>query len=218
MAILGLKMVHLAIVDKYGRVLKKDEGGFDTKDGVYAVTMADQGTATANLSNIDSGNPNLIYGNNGVVDATYGQPQPQIAYTFNNLPFEVQNKMQGNVDDGNGGVHYSGKKPYVATLLNTQSLDRKDVLFGFAKGIMVENNTNVGTDTNNPTRTNDSWTYTAIGVDRWNQQAMKRGFEGQDGYDYEEFYNDTFGIDSAGDNQPDTEDPGIGGSDSDTGK
>lgn len=218
MAILGLKMVHLGIVDKYGKILKKDEGGFDTDDGVYDVTMADQGTATANLSNVDSGNPTLVYGNNGVADATYGQPQPQIAFTFNNLPFEIKNIIQGNVEDEKGGVHYSGKKPYVAVLLNTQSLERKDVLFGFAKGIMVEGNVNVGTDTNNPTRTNDAWTYVAIGVDRWNQQAMKRGAEGQVGYDYDEFYNDTFGIDYAGDNQPDTEDPGIGGSDSNTGK
>lgn len=216
MAIKGLKMVHLGIVDKYGKILKKDEGGFDTDNGVYAITVADQGTATANLTGIDSGNPSIVYGNDAPVDATYGQPEPQIAFTFNNLPFDVKNKIQGNVPDGKGGVRYSGKRPYVGVLLNTRSLENLDVLFGFAKGIMVEGNVNVGTDTNNPTRTNDAWTYIALGVDRWDQKAMKRGWEGDADYDYDEFYNDTFGIDSVGDNQPDTEDPGIGGSD--TGK
>ena len=171
MAFAGLKLITLALRDKETGELLKGDAGLSA-DGLFPVTTKMLGAKSANITNISvAGQP--VYGNNTKVDQTQAKGEPSVALDFNDLPFNIKQKLLGRISDGKGGFQ-QGDRPRVAMTLETQTLNRKNsIWFGFANGEVQETAANVQTDTNNEVRVDDALTFTSFGVEEWNNEAMK---------------------------------------------
>ena len=193
MAIVGLKMVTLALVDAKTQQLIKDEQGLSTK-GILEVDSSMLGTKTANISNME-GQATKISGNNGVQDVLIAPGSPTVALDFNNLDFEVKQKLLGFKSDGKGGYVMQSDKPHVAMLIETETLDRKkSIYFGFANGIMQENAQNIATDTDTAqTRNDDNMTYNALSAKAFNGEPLKKYYSGATSFDKATMLKEVFG-------------------------
>ena len=192
MAIVGLKMVTLALVDPKTQQLIKDEQGLSTK-GILEVDSSMLGTKTANISNME-GQATKISGNNGVQDVLIAPGSPTVALDFNNLDFEVKQKLLGFKSDTKGGYVMQGDKPHVALLIETETLDRKkSIYFGFANGIMQENAQNIATDTDTAqTRNDDNMTYNALSAKAFGGEPLKKYFSGASGFQKTDMLKEVF--------------------------
>lgn len=194
MAIVGLKMVTLALVDpKTQQLIKGAENGL-SESGIVEVGSEMLGTKTANISNLE-GSATKVPGNNAVQDVLIGPGSPTVALDFNNLDFEVKQKVLGFVSDGKGGYVLKGDKPHVAMLIETETLDRKNsIYFGFANGIMQETAQNVATDTDTAqTRNDDNMTYNALSAKVFDGEPFKKYFSGASVFDKANMLKEVFG-------------------------
>lgn len=193
MAIVGLKMVTLALVDPKTQQLLKGEQGLST-DGILKVDSSMLGTKTANISNLE-GSATKISGNNAVQDVLIAPGSPTVALDFNNLDFEIKQKVLGFVSDEKGGYTLSGDKPHVAMLIESETLDRKhSIYFGFANGIMQENAQNVATDTDTAqTRNDDNMTYNALSAKAFGGEPIKKYYSGASGFQEANMLKEVFG-------------------------
>jgi phi13 family phage major tail protein len=171
MALSGLNLITLAIINKETGKIEVGDAGF-SESGLFAVTTKMLGAKSANISNIST-NGTDVFGNNAKVDRTQTKGNPSVALDFNDLPFDVKQKILGREADGKGG-YLQGDRPQVAMLIQTASLNQKNsIYFGFANGEIQETAANVQTNTTNEVRVDDSLTYTSFGVEAWNNEAMK---------------------------------------------
>lgn len=193
MAIVGLKMVTLALVDPKTQQLLKGEQGLSTT-GTVEIDSSMLGTKTANISNLE-GSATKVSGNNAVQDVLIGPGSPTVALDFNNLDFEIKQKVLGFVSDKKGGYTLSGDKPHVAMLIESETLDRKhSIYFGFANGIMQETTQNVATDTDTAqTRQDDNMTYNALSATAFGGGPIKKYFSGASGFDKANMLKEVFG-------------------------
>lgn len=193
MAIVGLKMVRLALVDPKTQKLLKGADGLST-DGVIEVDSSMLGTRTANISNLE-GQATKVPGNNSVQDVMIAPGSPTVAFDFNNLDFDIKQKLLGFKPDGKGGYAKDDDKPHVAVLIESETLDRKNsVFFGFANGIMQESTQNIGTDTDTTqTRQNDNMTFSALSAISFNGEPFKKYFSGSSTFDKTNMYKEVFG-------------------------
>ena len=170
MAVVGLKLVTLALLDDKNQVVTGNAGL--SENGLFPITNDMLGTKEANISNITS-SPTMIYGNDSQTDASIAKGTPSVAFDFNSLPAAVKNKILGRVNDGKGG-YTQGKMPHVAALIQTTEISSLNAQYiGFASGVMNETAQNLQTNTNAESRVDDALTYTAFGVSRWNGEAIK---------------------------------------------
>ena len=193
MAIVGLKMVTLALVDpKTQQILKSDQGL--STDGILKVDSSMLGTKTANISNME-GQATKISGNNAVQDVLIAPGSPTVALDFNNLDFDIKQKLLGFKSDTKGGYVMQGDKPHVALLIETETLDRKNsIYFGFANGIMQENAQNIATDTDTAqTRNDDNMTYNALSAKAFGGEPLKKYYSGADGFQEANMLKEVFG-------------------------
>lgn len=193
MAIVGLKLVKLALVDPKTQQLIKGPEGLST-DGVIEIDSKMLGTRTANISNLE-GQANKVPGNNEVQDVIVGPGSPTVAFEFNNLDFDIKQKILGFKSDGKGGYIYQGEKPHGAVLIESQTLDRKNsIYFGFANGIFQESAQNVGTDTDTAqTRQDDHLTFNALSAIAFNGEPIKKYYSGASGFDKANMHKEVFG-------------------------
>lgn len=206
MAIVGLKLVTLALVDPKTQQLIKGTNGL-SESGIIEVGSDMLGTKTANISNME-GSATKISGNNAVQDVLIAPGSPTVALDFNNLYFEIKQKLLGYRSDSKGGYTLSGDKPHVAMLIESETLDRAhSVYFGFANGIMQENAQNVATDTDTAqTRNDDNMTYNALSAKAFNGEPLKKYYSGADGFQEANMLKEVFGGYTAGAGVP-----GVGG-------
>ena len=193
MAIVGLKMVTLALVNPKTQQIITGEQGLST-NGILEVDSSMLGTKTANIANIE-GQATKIPGNNAVQDVLIAPGSPTVALDFNNLDFEVKQKLLGFKSDTKGGYVMQGDKPHVAMLIETETLDRANsVYFGFANGIMQENAQNIATDTDTAqTRNDDNMTYNAVAAKNFNGEPLKRYYSGASGFQRDDMLKEVFG-------------------------
>ncbi|QHM51337.1 hypothetical protein C7M41_00007 [Pediococcus acidilactici] len=138
MATVGLKLVTLALKDENGKIITGADKGL-SENGLLPVTTQMWGTKTANITNIQAAGT-IQYGNNVGVFVSTPKGAPQVALDFNNLPFEVTQKLVGRVKDPTTGAWIeSGKHPSVALLIESQSIDRLHrVFYGFGNGTLTQ--------------------------------------------------------------------------------
>ena len=192
MAIVGLKMVTLALVNpKTQKILTSDQGL--STNGILEVDSSMLGTKTANISNME-GQATKISGNNAVQDVLIAPGSPTVALDFNNLDFEVKQKLLGFKSDTKGGYVMQGDKPHVAMLIETETLDRKNsIYFGFANGIMQENAQNIATDTDTAqTRNDDNMTYNALSAKAFGGEPLKKYYSGASGFKKDDMLKEVF--------------------------
>lgn len=192
MAIVGLKMVTVALVDDNQKLIKGAEGLSET--GLVEIDDSMFGTKTANITNLE-GSVTKVPGNNKVQDVYTAPGAPQVAFDFNNLAFDLKQKLKGYKADGKGGFVYQGHKPHVAVLIESQTLDRKNsVYFGFGDGIFQETTQNVGTDTDTAqTRSDDNMTYNALTTQAFGDETHKVYYSGASNFSKENMLKEVFG-------------------------
>ena len=192
MAIVGLKMVTLALVNPKTQQIITGDQGLST-NGILEVDSSMLGTKTANISNME-GQATKIPGNNAVQDVLIAPGSPTVALDFNNLDFEVKQKLLGFKSDSKGGYVMKGDKPHVAMLIETETLDRANsVYFGFANGIMQENAQNIGTDTDTAqTRNDDNMTYNALSAKAFDGEPLKKYYSGASGFGKDTMLKEVF--------------------------
>ena len=193
MAIVGLKMVTLGLVDPKTQELIKGEQGLSAS-GIIEVDSTMLGTKTANITSLE-GSPTKVSGNNAVQDVTIAPGSPQVAFDFNNLDFVVKQKILGFKSDGKGGYALTGEKPHVAVMIESQTLDRANsIYFCFANGIMQETAQNIGTDTDTAqTREDDNVTYSALSAKAFGGEAFKKYYSGDANFDKGNMLTTVFG-------------------------
>ena len=193
MAIVGLKMVTLALVDPKTQQIIKDAQGLSAS-GIVEVGAEMLGTKTANISNME-GQATKISGNNAVQDVLIAPGSPTVALDFNNLDFEIKQKLLGFKSDTKGGYVMQSDKPHVALLIETETLDRKNsIYFGFANGIMQENAQNIATDTDTAqTRNDDNMTYNALSAKAFGGEPLKKYYSGAEGFKEADMLKEVFG-------------------------
>lgn len=193
MAIVGLKMVRLALVDAKTQNLITGAQGL-SETGVIEVGSDMLGTKTANISNME-GQATKISGNNAVQDVLIAPGSPTVALDFNNLDFEIKQKLLGFKSDTKGGYVMQGDKPHVAMLIESETLDRKNsIYFGFANGIMQENAQNIATDTDTAqTRNDDNMTYNALSAKAFKGEPLKKYYSGVEGFKEADMLKEVFG-------------------------
>ena len=193
MAIVGLKMVTLALVDPKTQQIIKDDQGLST-NGILEVDSSMLGTKTANTSNME-GQASKLPGNNAVQDVLIAPGSPTVALDVNNLDFEVKQKLLGFKSDTKGGYVMQSDKPHVALLIETETLDRKkSIYFGFANGIMQENAQNIATDTDTAqTRNDDNMTYNALSAKAFGGEPLKKYYSGASGFQKDDVLKEVFG-------------------------
>lgn len=192
MAHVGLKMVKLALIDDNEKIISGAAGLSET--GILAIDSTYFGTQTANITNLE-GSVVKVAGNNLVQDSYTNPSAPQIAMTVNNLFVPIKNQILGNESDGAGGYVYSGAKPKVAVLIETETIDRKNsIFFGFRRTQVSAASENVQTDTDTAsTRQNDVLTFTALGVVDWNGgEPYKNYYSGDELFKEETMLADVF--------------------------
>ena len=193
MAIVGLKMVTLALVNPKTQQIITGEQGLST-NGILEVDSSMLGTKTANISNME-GQASKIPGNNAVQDVLIAPGSPTVALDFNNLDFDIKQKLLGFKSDTKGGYVMQGDKPHVALLIETETLDRKNsIYFGFANGIMQENAQNIATDTDTAqTRNDDNMTYNALSAKAFGGEPLKKYYSGAEGFKEADMLKEVFG-------------------------
>ncbi|MGY3732614.1 phage tail protein [Pediococcus acidilactici] len=172
MATVGLKLVTLALKDENGKIITGADKGL-SENGLLPVTTQMWGTKTANITNIQAAGT-IQYGNNVGVFVSTPKGAPQVALDFNNLPFEVTQKLVGRVKDPTTGAWIeSGKHPSVALLIESQSIDRLHrVFYGFGNGTLTQASANNGTDTNAETMATDALTYQALSTPEFGGEML----------------------------------------------
>lgn len=193
MANVGLKMLTVALFDdKTGKIITGEDGLSET--GILEIDNRYFGSTQANMTNLE-GSINKVSGNNMVQWSYVNPAAPQIDVIVNNLAADIKNKMLGRKSDGKGGYVFTGNKPTVGLLVNTQTIDRSaDIYFGFRRTNMSSASVNVGTDTDQAiTLTTDSLTFTALGVPEWNDgQPFKDWISNAADFDKEAMLADVF--------------------------
>lgn len=172
MATVGLKLVTLALKDsETGKILTGENGL--SENGLLPVTTKMWGTKTANITNIQA-NGTIQWGNNTAVFVSTPKGAPQVALDFNNLPFEVTQKLVGRVKDPTTGAWIeSGKRPSVALLIESQSIDRLHrIFYAFGNGMLTQASANNGTDTNAETMATDALTYQALSTPEFGGEML----------------------------------------------
>lgn len=194
MAVVGLKMVTVALVDPITQKLIKGKTDGLSESGIVEIDDTMLGSKTANISGIE-GSATKVPGNNKTQDVMIAPGSPTVAFDFNNLDFDVKQKMLGFKSDLKGGYALTGAKPHVAVLIETETLDRKNsIFFGFANGIMQETAQNVGTDTDTAqTRNNDNLTYNALSAIGFKDEPMKKYYSGATQFDKANMLKEVFG-------------------------
>lgn len=193
MANVGLKMLYVALFDdKTGKILTGEDGL--SENGVLPIDDRFFGSTQANLTNLE-GSVQKVSGNNMIQDSYVNPAAPQAAVIVNNLAIDIKNKMLGRAKTTNGGYVFSGKKPVVGLLVNSESIDRAfDIYWGFRRTNVSAASENVQTDTDQAiTRQNDSLTFTALGVPDWNNgEPYKDWTSNTEEFDKNKMFEDVF--------------------------
>ncbi|SYW16199.1 phage tail protein [Oenococcus oeni] len=191
MATVGLNLVQFALLDSSGNIIANAETGLSAT-GVYKVSDGVISAKTANITGIEVA-PTQIYGNDEVVDLSTPNGSPIVALDFNDLPYDILNKLLGNVSDGKGG-YVTGAKPRVAMLIGSHALNKTNmVYFGFANGQLVNPDASNGTDTNAETRADDTLTYTSLQNPNWGGKNIKTWYDADPTFAATSMYADVFG-------------------------
>ncbi len=192
MATVGLKLVTLALKDENGKIITGTEKGL-SENGLLPVTTQMWGTKTANITNIQAAGT-IQYGNNTAVFVSTPKGAPQVALDFNNLPFEVTQKLVGRAKDpATGAWIETGKHPSVALLIESQSIDRLHrIFYAFGNGMLTQASANNGTDTNAETMATDALTYQALATPEFGGEMLAMYSDASEGFKEDEMMKQVF--------------------------
>lgn len=158
----GFKRALIGILDNSGNLITTSDNGIGNK-GIFSIdAKSSKGTVGANITGME-GTLTAVYGSNQKVDTQYGVPQPQVAFSANDVPYEVIERVLGHKKNDAGGYDaIPGKKPDVAMIIVTNSINSgSEVYVAFYHGTFSRAEENIQTNNANENRVVDSLTYSA---------------------------------------------------------
>lgn len=165
MATVGIDRVFLGLFDQNGNILTDEENGFTT--GCIEITDDMLGTNAVNVQ-ISKTNDE-VDGNNKEVSMIKSLPTCQFDVTFNNLPFDIQNKLLGRVKTGAGYVD-TMVNTYAGIIARTSALNYKDYIYYImGKSVPTPKGRNMQTNTSKKTNVaTDEFSFEGLACSRTN--------------------------------------------------
>lgn len=165
MATVGIDRVYLGLFDQNGNILTDEENGFTT--GCIEITDDMLGTNAVNVQ-ISKTNDE-VDGNNKEVSMIKSLPTCQFDVTFNNLPFDIQNKLLGRVKTGAGYVD-TMVNTYAGIIARTSALNYKDYIYYImGKSVPTPKGRNMQTNTSKKTNVaTDEFSFEGLACSRTN--------------------------------------------------
>lgn len=165
MATVGIDRVYLGLFDQNGNILTDEENGFTT--GCIEITDDMLGTNAVNVQ-ISKTNDE-VDGNNKEVSMIKSLPTCQFDVTFNNLPFDIQNKLLGRVKTGAGYVD-TMVNTYAGIIARTSTMDYKDYIYYImGKSVPTPKGRNMQTNTSKKTNVaTDEFSFEGLACSRTN--------------------------------------------------
>ncbi|OIK76372.1 phage tail protein [Oenococcus oeni] len=190
MATFGIKQVQMALLGSDGNIVKDATAGLSAT-GIYATGTGSFTTKTANITGLEAAFTK-IYGDDKVSDLQETRGDTSVALDFNSLPHDIVAKALGKISDGKGG-YYQSDKPKLSLLIQATALGESGyVYFGFRQGELIMTEASNGTNTTTQTRAGDSFTYTPLDIDDWNNQPMKMFYTNESGFSNDVMLADVF--------------------------
>lgn len=164
MAFIGLYTSYMALVDPDTQEILTGTDGLSTS-GVIEIDKTYFGTSEASISNL-AGKVNAITGNNQIQGEYQDPAQPEVAYTVNNLDFEIKQKILGYKNTGLGWVQ-GDSLPHVGLVVVSQTLDRANkIYYAFPNGVMTLTKLDLKSDTESKANfVQDALTFDAQSAD-----------------------------------------------------
>lgn len=165
MATVGIDRVYLGLFDQNGNILTDEENGFTT--GCIEITDDMLGTNAVNVQ-ISKTNDE-VDGNNKEVSMIKSLPTCQFDVTFNNLPFDIQNKLLGRVKTDAGYVD-TMVNTYAGIIARTSTMDYKDYIYYImGKSVPTPKGRNMQTNTSKKTNVaTDEFSFEGLACSRTN--------------------------------------------------
>lgn len=187
MAIVGIDRVFLGINDDQDNVVTDTEKGFET--GLIEVTNQMKGTNSVNFQVTKNGEE--VDGNNQQVDYIRGMDTASMDVSFNNLPFDVQNKILGRVKQGSGVID-STDNTYVTIIAKSHTLDGKDIYIAMPKCVVSSKGANLQTSTGKKVNwTKDDFSFEGLASDRIGSATNIRALA-DEGFDEAKFFSEIY--------------------------
>lgn len=168
MAVVGIERVYLGVVDENEKLLT-DDRGFET--GLIEVTDQMLGTASVNWQ--VSKNGEELDGNNKQLDYIKAMSTSSMDITFNDLPFDVQNKILGREKAGLGWTD-SMTNTYAIVIAKSPTPDYKNYVYicqpksvGTTKGKNLQTSTSKKTN-----RVTDDFSFEGNASSKCNDQPF----------------------------------------------
>lgn len=179
MSVIGIERVYLGIFDEKGNIITDESTGFAT--GAIEVTNDMLGTSAVNFQ--VSKNGEEIDGNNREVGYIKSLPTAQMDVQFNDLPFDVQNKLLGRVKQGVGWVD-SMINTYVGIIAKAPHMNYKDyTYYVLPKAVPTPKGKNMQTNTSKKTnRVIDEFSFEGLASDQANGMPYLTASTTDDGF------------------------------------
>lgn len=165
MSVIGIDRVWLGVQDEQGNILTDENTGFTT--GMIEITDEMLGTSSVNFQ--VSKNGEELDGNNKQLDFIKSMPTASMDIDFNNLPFDVKNKVLGREKAGVGYVD-SMTNTYAIVITRSPLPDMKHYSYtcmgkcvGTSKGANMQTNSSKKTN-----RVLDSISFEGLACERTN--------------------------------------------------
>lgn len=165
MAVVGIDRVYLGLQDEQGNILTDETKGFTT--GMIEVTDEMLGTSSVNFQ--VSKNGEELDGNNKELDFIKALPTASMDISFNNLPFDVMNKVLGREKSGVGYVD-SMANTYAIVIARSPLPDMKHYVYTcLGKAVATSKGKNMQTNTSKKVnRVNDELSFEGLASSRTN--------------------------------------------------
>lgn len=190
MSVVGIKRVYLGLLDENGQPVLDTENGLGTT-GLIEITNEMLGTNSVNLQVTKQGEE--IDGNNVEVDYVKGMPSAQMDIVFNDLPWEIKNKVLGKVQQGTGWVD-SMVNSYVCVITESESIDFKDkIYYCLPKAVATSKGQNMQTSTSKKVnRTTDELSFEGLTSPVANDMPLIQGSTLDSGFTVDKFFSQVF--------------------------
>lgn len=165
MSVVGIDRVYLGVQDENGNILTDENTGFTT--GMIEVTDEMLGTSSVNFQTSKNGEE--LDGNNKQLDFIKAMPTASMDIDFNNLPFDVKNKVLGREKSGVGYVD-SMTNQYAIVITRSPLPDMKHYAYTcLGKAVPTSKGANMQTSTSKKqSRVLDSISFEGLACERTN--------------------------------------------------
>lgn len=190
MSVVGIQRVFLGLLDENGAPIIDADRGLGAT-GLIEITNEMLGTNSVNWQVSKDGEE--VDGNNVEVDYIKGQPQSSMDIVFNDLPWDIKNKVLGRVKLDNGWVD-SLVNSYVCVITESPTIDFKDMVYicqpksvATSKGINMQSSTSKKVN-----RTTDEISFEGLTSDKANDMPVIYGSTKDAGFNVGQFFSQVF--------------------------